>query len=148
MTWRSPHFITLRVFYVAGGWQEDTLPPCHTPWQRQSSDRFVRQGAPYQSVGTFYSAPALLCLWRCSAALTQCWSYPGKATNPPFPPGTVCVEAATRHCDLGPGLEPPTAATSKEQGVATNPRASPLVTKQHGAWYGPIASLHPYRSFS
>lgn len=39
---------------------------------------------------------------------------------------------------------PLTVATSREQGVATDPRASPLVTKQLGAWYGPVTPLPPH----
>ena len=47
---------------------------------------------------------------------------------------------------LGPGtgLELHTAATSREQGGATDPRASPLVTKQLGAWYGPVTPSPPH----
>lgn len=92
-------------------------------------------GYPLVSTGA-----AVPCLQSAGDALV-------KQEIPHFLLGQSLWEAATRHWDLGPGLEPPTAATSREQRVATDPWASPSVTIQHKSCNF-IASLRPDGSFS
>lgn len=77
-----------------------------------------------------------------SGVSVPCLHNAGDALVKQFPPGTDSVGGSNEA--LWPGLEPPTTATSREQRVATDPRASPLVTKQHGVWYGPVTPSPPY----
>lgn len=83
----TPMFRHVCEFYIAGSWQEDTLPLLPHPLIKTN---------PRSKCGILLSQH-----WRCSAMLTECWSCPCKTRNPPFPPGTVSVGGSNKA--LGPG---------------------------------------------
>lgn len=126
-----PTFHQVRASCIAGSWQGDALPPSPHPLVKTSPRRTGKAGCPRSKCGvpfsqhqrSFASGAAVPRLHNAGVALVkQQISY--------FLPGQPPWEAAMRHWDLGPGLELPTAATSREQEVATDSRASPSVTKQ------------------
>lgn len=136
--WQTPHFI-ICVFYIAGSWQEDTLLPLPHPMVKTKPGQICKAGCPRSKCGvpfsqhqhSFDSGVAVPCLHNAGGALVK-----------QFPPGADSVGGSNEA--LWPGLEPPTAPTPREQRVATDPRASPLVTKQHGVWNGPVTSSSPH----
>lgn len=142
-TWQSPRLImcTSSTLQAAG---KTLFPPLPHPLVQTNSRQICKVGCPRSKRGipfsqhqhSFASGAAVPRLHNTGVALV-------KQQIPHFLVGQSPWEAATKHGDLGPGLEPPTAATSREQRVAIDPGASPLVTKQLGAWYGPVTPSPP-----
>lgn len=121
-----PTFHHMYKLYIAGSRSEDALSPM--PHPLTNPKQICKAGCPRSKCGvpdsqhqhSFASGAVVSCLHNAGVVLV-------KLQISHFLLRQSLWESAMRNRDLGPGLELPLAATSREQGFLNKVRASPLV---------------------